>query len=175
MTNTQNAEGKVPCPKCGTELSISASPKSFGKPVRCQKCYKREYLIKNRKAIYAKNNRYYKEHGEQVRKTYRDWYATLSREERWKRTRKYQLKAQYGITLEIYAAMLAKQNGLCAICGAPQGKRDFDVDHNHETEKVRGLLCNPCNRNLERLEKNPGWLEKAAAYLKQYEGELKCQ
>ncbi|WP_130418421.1 endonuclease VII domain-containing protein [Edaphobacter modestus] len=56
-----------------------------------------------------------------------------------------------GITAEQYEKMLADQNGRCAICKTSKfggmGKR-LHLDHNHETNEVRGLICSGCNRGL---------------------------
>lgn len=60
---------------------------------------------------------------------------------------------KFGITLEDYARMEYYQNRLCAICHRldPSG-RALAVDHDHETGKVRGLLCMICNHFLGYLE-----------------------
>jgi len=93
------------------------------------------------------------------------------------------LKCYYGITIEDYNRMLAKQGGGCALCGATNplvgnrtylrnGKKTkrtvFDVDHNHKTGKVRGLLCTRCNRlvglandKIETAKKLVKYLRKA--------------
>ena len=57
------------------------------------------------------------------------------------------LKSRYGITQEDYNKMFDDQQGCCKACGKHQSelKRTLDVDHCHETNKVRGLLCNRCN------------------------------
>ena len=64
--------------------------------------------------------------------------------------RNIDLRRRYGITLAEYKAIHKKQKGRCAICGRHQRefKRQFDVDHNHKSGYVRGLLCPYCNRKL---------------------------
>ena len=56
----------------------------------------------------------------------------------------YDLKRRYNITLEQYHLMVINQSGKCAIC-----RKEFTqtpcIDHCHETNKVRGLLCRWCN------------------------------
>jgi hypothetical protein len=74
---------------------------------------------------------------------------------------------RYGIDQEKYRSMLAKQGGVCALCGAlePGGKGKWHIDHEHtgvdpkhvfkqcEEEHVRGLLCHKCNISLGHYEK----------------------
>lgn len=84
---------------------------------------------------------------------------------------KINLKRKYGITLEQYESMFAAQLGKCAICKRSEGtgvdKRVFlHVDHCHETQKVRGLLCSQCNRGIGFLKDSIHQLEAAIAYLK---------
>ena len=77
------------------------------------------------------------------------------------RAKELELMRRYGITMEQYNSF--DQN--CNICGASEEGRGFsmNVDHDHETGKVRGLLCNSCNRGLGLL--GEGNLEKAILYL----------
>src|SRR3990167_4177007 len=63
---------------------------------------------------------------------------------------KWWLKRKYKISLEKYASMLAVQSGCCGICGVTLttgkiGSRRACVDHDHETNVVRGILCGRCN------------------------------
>ena len=78
------------------------------------------------------------------------------------------LKRNFGLTLEDYDKMLVVQNSRCAICNVHQSKLDLRlaVDHDHETGKIRGLVCRDCNFFLGHLEKNYGLLLQALEYLK---------
>lgn len=82
------------------------------------------------------------------------------------------LKSKYGITLEQYEEMLEKQGGVCAICKQPEvtkikGQKMWRlaVDHCHETNKVRGLLCGKCNRGLGFFQHDVSLLSTAVKYL----------
>lgn len=74
----------------------------------------------------------------------------------------------YGLTEGAYQQMLAKQGGVCAICGTSDpGHKSiyFPVDHDHQTGRVRGLLCNDCNLGLPRFHDDPNRMLAAAAYV----------
>ena len=79
------------------------------------------------------------------------------------------LRIKYGITREQYFEMLEEQGYKCAICGKPRElhSRNFAVDHNHKTGKVRGLLCDGCNYGVGFLEKRKKEYEE---YLDKYDG-----
>lgn len=59
------------------------------------------------------------------------------------------------------------QENRCAICGEPPGRYSLNVDHDHATGRVRGLLCARCNQALERFEAVPNWAERVQAYLEE--------
>ena len=66
--------------------------------------------------------------------------------------------------------MLLEQGGQCAICRTPPPNLDgwrLDIDHDHETNQVRGLLCGHCNLMVGYLEKNILNLMAALEYLEQ--------
>jgi len=76
------------------------------------------------------------------------------------------LKRTYGMTLEQYTAQVLKQKGVCAICGrVNRAGRRLVVDHDHETGKVRELLCDPCNLVLGYMEDNVARLQAAISYV----------
>lgn len=72
---------------------------------------------------------------------------------------------RYGITEGDYAAKLAAQNGVCAICKSPPGQKRLHVDHDHETGVVRDLLCSTCNHLVGWVESPSGRLEACCAYV----------
>lgn len=80
------------------------------------------------------------------------------------------LKRKYGIDLEEYTAILIKQDYCCGICGLKDsGTIQHDtlaLDHCHETGKVRGILCDKCNRGIGLLQDSPELLKKAIEWLK---------
>jgi protein-arginine kinase activator protein McsA len=86
--------------------------------------------------------------------------------------RKRNLRRMYGLSIEEYDAMVEEQNGLCAICKQEEKtiRQDavqcLSVDHCHDTGKIRGLLCNNCNRALGKFKDSLTVLESACEYLK---------
>lgn len=74
------------------------------------------------------------------------------------------LSKLYGVTKEAYDALLASQGGRCWICRR-LFKKSPHVDHDHKTGKVRGLLCNGCNRGLGYFHDDPERLAAAIRYL----------
>ena len=115
--------------------------------------YMRRYLAENPAAkakMMAKNKRW--------KEANRDRMAYL-------RLRSH-LRRVFGISVEQYNDMLIKQSNLCAICRRPppNGRR-FEVDHDHKTGIIRGLLCGNCNRGIGLLSESPLVLRLAAAYL----------
>lgn len=91
--------------------------------------------------------------------------------------KRYQLKHKYGITLEEFETMLEAQGHRCAIClctiEKPIGKSwrgNFRaVDHDHNTDKVRSVLCRRCNVVLGQVGDSAELLEAFIAYLKRHQ------
>jgi hypothetical protein len=82
-------------------------------------------------------------------------------------SRTYHLARRYGITAEEADVMSAEQGGLCAICrDAPAAH----VDHDHDTGRVRQLLCFNCNGGLGQLKDDPTVLRAAARYVERHRG-----
>src|SRR6266446_1969785 len=76
---------------------------------------------------------------------------------------------KYGITKERFDALLIAQDYRCRVCRTDDpGSHDWNVDHDHVTNKVRGLLCANCNFGLGHFKDNPETLRAAAVYLEFY-------
>lgn len=102
---------------------------------------------------------------DKYRQKARDYYKknpTTAKVQSWK---------QAGIkdmTIERYNLLLVEQNYCCAVCNIPQEElsRKLDVDHDHYTGKVRGLLCPNCNQALGRLKNNPNIITNLLNYVR---------
>ncbi len=87
--------------------------------------------------------------------------------------RKHDLKTRNGVTPDRYNQMFTEQNGICAICGEKEVFRvngeitSLVIDHNHETDEIRGLLCRACNLGLGNFKDNLDNLHKAIIYMKE--------
>lgn len=93
---------------------------------------------------------------------------------------KTNLRRHYGLSIEQYDAMFREQAGCCKLCGLKlisqtDETRPFKghppnevgrVDHDHETGKVRGLLCFGCNVGLGKFRDDEKLLLKAVGYLR---------
>lgn len=118
--------------------------------------YMREYRAKNKEAIKKKND---------------EKYLALGYTKRF-----HDVLIKYRITKEQYDAMLIAQNDCCYICKRPEKRIDayskeiarLCIDHNHDTNKVRALLCNACNSGIGFLRENTMTMHKAVAYLQKH-------
>lgn len=115
----------------------------------------------------------------------RNWRKTSPAYPAWRkrqkltplRTKQYNLKKSYGISLEEFEAMRVAQDDCCAACGRagwPGGKHPGTpcVDHDHTTNRVRGLLCSHCNSAIGYADDEPARLRGMAAYLEIVHGRI---
>lgn len=79
--------------------------------------------------------------------------------------RTHKLRKEYGITQAEYEAMVERQKGACAVCRRPPKTGRLHIDHDHDSGKVRGLLCMPCNSFLGKISEDVVILKRAVAYL----------
>jgi len=146
------------CTKCGEvkdlELFHPSKVNKDGRTSHCRDCRN------SARREYGRNNK------KELNKQRREWYVG-NRDYELGKAKHYNLR-KYGITLSNYDEMLNKQHGVCRICGEiPSGRFSLSVDHNHETGKVRGLLCGKCNFAIGLMRDNPDLLRKSAQYLEE--------
>lgn len=129
----------------------------------CEKCkeYNRNWRAKNRDRDRAHGRKYYATHKAEVKERSRKRHAANPL-----RSRRRHLIERYGLSDSDYEQILVEQNGVCAICsGPPKLGKNLDVDHCHDTGKVRGLLCRQCNVAIGSLKDDPKLTRAATEYL----------
>lgn len=96
--------------------------------------------------------------------TQRSYYHKDKEAYKWRN-----IKNTYDLTKEQFFDMLEEQDNKCGLCNEPflsLGKNHLHIDHCHETNQVRSLLCMKCNVGLGMLGDNVEGLTKALAYVK---------
>jgi hypothetical protein len=107
--------------------------------------YAQNWEKSNRERRRKIENRYRAANPELVAK----WRTNQDREKR----RACALQYLYGMTLEDWNVLFDAQGRACACCGAKtsNAKSGWNVDHDHETGRVRGIVCHRCNVTLGRV------------------------
>ena len=133
--------------------------------------YRSENKSKIRKSENESSKRYYKRHKTKILekqskneafKQYRKEYFQKNKD---KIMNDFYVK-KYGITQQDKLNMLKNQGDVCMICKIKLlTLREAFVDHDHKTGKIRGILCNTCNRALGLLKDDVKVLESAINYL----------
>ena len=125
---------------------------------------KQEHLKALRLARYAKNR-------DKETALKRHLYATDPEYKAKVKERRY--KSKYGIDFQRYDEILEIQDGVCAICKGEdfgrKGLERFLVDHCHDTDKVRGLVCNNCNSLNGFSREDTKLIQNAIKYLNEFE------
>jgi hypothetical protein len=128
--------------------------------------YQKRYRKEHREELLLKKKQFRKDHHDKIMSDkkiyYRDNKRTVLKNGR--------LKTSFGITIEQYYEVAEKQKHCCAICGIHQSKlvRFLAVDHDHKTNRNRGLLCMKCNIAIGMLNDSTKLLDKAKKYLENY-------
>lgn len=125
--------------------------------------YAREYRAKNKEKL-REWDRLRWDSKKETQLAYFKEYNKVNKEKNKNRKLVY----HYGISLEEYNMMLAKQNHVCALCSKPfttTGAQKPVVDHCHTTGLVRGILHTNCNVAIGFFNENIDMLLKAAEYL----------
>jgi hypothetical protein len=122
----------------------------------------RAYYEAHREELKAKVSIYRKKNQVKIKAVKKKYGQSV----KGKRVRKSAaLRNSYGISIEDFERMYAEQAGLCAICGKEIIGKNCYVDHNHETGKIRCLLCSNCNTGLGFFKDSGKLLLLAAKYV----------
>ena len=116
----------------------------------CHNSYNKKRRQDNREDTNAKNKIY--------RELNVEKFITIAKKSKLKK---------YGLTNEQYEQIFLIQKGKCCICTTHQSllNKALCIDHDHKTGKIRGLLCDLCNRGLGYFKDNKVLLINAAGYL----------
>ena len=129
-----------------------------------KKARMRRYRSKHKEKIRLYNQKYLKEHP-----NFKHDYYVKNKEKFSKDHRRYKLKKRYGLTEEKYVSLLESQGNRCAICKEILFEGKSNVDHDHITGEVRGILCPTCNWGvLGGSKENLTILYNAIEYLEKY-------
>jgi hypothetical protein len=135
---------------------------SLGRTTDEQKAANREYVHKYQRTHREQIIKYRADNPDKQRE-----YQRRYRETHPDKIRELHRKHRYGIPPgdDIYDRLLERQNGACAICGAAIAVgKVFDIDHDHITGDICGLLCHPCNVGIGQFKDSSELLRKALDY-----------
>ena len=80
-------------------------------------------------------------------------------------SRHYHLKQKYGMGASEVRTLVDAQGGKCPIC---RKRPATQVDHDHDTGRIRGVLCLYCNAALGAFHDDPALISKAIAYIEKH-------
>ena len=148
------------CSRCGEvkpttdyyrDRSRSDGLQNYCKP--CDNARKGRFRSNNQERESAKRSEEYKRNKDKEREHGRAWYRKNSGEAWFKeKGRAWRLNFKYGLTIEALQSLIKGQDNKCKCCGiemdaygSMKGERSPVVDHCHETNMVRGIICSSCN------------------------------
>jgi ribosomal protein S20 len=159
------------CTKCKKELPLDYfAPRDNGRRLcswcrNCSKEYKKNYWASIKDEMKEYKKKWYQENQERCKEQCRERYQNADKKHHAHVVWKNKLKRDFGINEETYFIMLEQQNNVCKIC-QKSDKRRLCVDHCHKTGRIRGLLCQRCNKCIGQFEDDPELLTRAIEYLK---------
>jgi hypothetical protein len=97
----------------------------------------------------------------------REYVKTPTKEEQRESRRWRSIYSLYRLTRGQWQAVFERQQGCCAICGISQDDLGYtlEIDYDHNTGKVRGLLCRKCNLGIGMFGEDVENINKAIKYL----------
>jgi hypothetical protein len=135
--------------------------------------YNKEYYLKNKEKIKEYNLKNKEKRKEYFKEYMRDW---LQKPENIERNKNYKLIKRYNLTLEQFNDKLKNQNNKCTLCYTTFDEKinKACVDHNHQTGKIRDILCFFCNSTLGLVKENKNILNNMINYLNKHNSLEPC-
>jgi predicted Zn-ribbon and HTH transcriptional regulator len=128
--------------------------------------YSKKHYLANKEKYAARGKAWRENNSDRARENRRKYYLANKDKEKEYSTHLNRLN-KTGMTKEEYLITFVSQCGKCAICSKEDSKA-LAADHNHDTKKTRGLLCNSCNRGLGLFKDSPSLLDAASKYLRSF-------
>ena len=159
------------CSKCSSELPLSAfyqrtGAKSYHSACKvCERAMAKNWYESNKEKATAKVREWRQQNADAVKQ-----YRANNRHKHYRQ----ELVRKYGVEPQWFDDQLQRQENSCMCC-----KRQFQwghkqttphVDHCHDSQEVRGILCNRCNTVLGLCEDNTELLTTLARYLRKWHG-----
>lgn len=142
---------------------------------KCRICvneWAKNWKKSNRDRVNATNARSKANNPEQWKAFYEREYLSKKERHGTSLLNTKEIARRNGLSIEHYEAMFVAQNNLCAICDQHETKLNrsskvarLTVDHNHQSGKVRELLCHACNLAIGHARENINIIKSAIAYL----------
>lgn len=129
------------CPNCKNSFPKTDYPGKKKKSGWCKKC-----CAQRSKEYYAKNK-------EKCKAMHKKWAI-----ENKEKVAFHKAKSAYGISLIEYNSL----KRICVICG---NLNNLKIDHSHQSGRIRGMLCDSCNKGLGFFKDNPALLDRASNYV----------
>ncbi len=142
------------------------------------------YYQRNKERIRIANKKRYEENKEEKRLKQREYRLKNLESIRIKKKKAYStdsgkeqsrlriVKKLYGLSKEQYKTLVDRAAGICELC-LEHSLKTLNVDHNHTTGNVRGLLCANCNKGIGMFDDSISKLKMAILYLEKYERNTK--
>ena len=156
----------APCPTCGTRrMYVSKRNARLAAHKDCKSCANSKKLGGHGMAFNSEGQKLCNDCRERPQKHNSLCQECCSKRLQQNYLQKYRF-AKYGVTKEWFEKRFI---GCCEICGSGITERTAHIDHDHDTQQVRGILCGLCNKGLGQFKDSINLLTLAAKYLEKHQ------
>jgi Recombination endonuclease VII len=157
MSRWNTARTKIQiCKKCG-----QLKPHYPSRLSSCKDC-QNNYTTANKEKRKAQSRKWRQNNKHVAQKYWSDNKEKLNAMQR-----EFYIKRTYGLTPARFTKIFTSQGNVCACCGSdnPGSKRGWQVDHDHNKNRVRAILCQPCNSTIGHAKESIYRLLACVSYL----------